>query len=109
MPGAASIPATVANALSERAFEQQVVDLATQAGWKGHHHSDSRKQIRPGVFVGDKNATGFPDWLFCRPPEIIVCELKAEKGRLSPAQRDWLQALEMSGIEVYVWKPSSWS
>lgn len=108
MPGAAAIPVTVANALSERSFQSQVIDLAKQAGWSVAHWHDSRRQVRPGVHVGDKDAAGFPDLVICRPPELMVVELKAEKGRLSVAQREWLRLLDLCGVETHVYRPSDW-
>lgn len=108
MPGAAAIPATVAHALTEREFQAQVLALAHFYRWRSAHWHDSRRQVRPGVHVGDKDAAGFPDIVLARPPELLIIELKAEKGRLSPAQREWLQLLEMCGVEVHVWRPSSW-
>jgi hypothetical protein len=44
---------------------------------------------------------------------MVIAELKAEKGRLSPAQRHWLAELEMvaeqaSCVRVFLWRPSSW-
>ena len=98
MPGASLIPPTVAHSLTEEQFSQKVSDLASYTGWKLRYHThDSRR-----------SAAGFPDWIFCRPPELIAVELKAEKGRLSDAQREWLQALEMCDVEVHVWRPSQW-
>jgi hypothetical protein len=105
---AAAIPPTVAHSLSEASFQEQVIDLAEQYGWRVAHFHDSRRQVRPGVHVGDKRAAGWPDLTLCRPPEFLVVELKAETGRLTDAQRSWLQALEMSGVEIHVWKPSQW-
>lgn len=108
MSGAANIPVTVANALSEEDFQKQVYDLATLYGWKAFHVHDSRREVKPGVFVGDKDARGFPDWLFARPPELLVVELKREAGRLSEPQRLWLTTLEACGVECAVWRPSDW-
>ena len=104
----AGIPATVANALSERAFQSQVLDLAHQLGWRSAHWHDSRRQVRPGVHVGDKDAAGFPDIVLCRPPELLVIELKAQKGRLTDTQLSWLQDLGMCDIDVFVWRPADW-
>ncbi len=37
---------------------------------------------------------------------LIYIELKSSRGRVSPAQREWLQALsQVPGVEVYCWTP----
>ncbi len=108
MSGAARIPATVASALSETAFQAQVIHYARMTGWQVAHFHDSRRQVRPGVHVGDKDAAGFPDLVLARPPALMFVELKAEKGRLTDLQREWLQTLERCELDVRVWRPSDW-
>jgi hypothetical protein len=93
----AGIPATVANSLSEANFQQQVLDLATVYGWRHFHVRDSRR-----------SDPGWPDLVLLRPPKLLIVELKRETGRLSVAQSDWLRLLEMCGVDVRVWRPSSW-
>jgi hypothetical protein len=40
---------------------------------------------------------------------LIVAELKAERGRLSPHQRRWLEAFRaVRTVEAYVWRPRNW-
>lgn len=82
----------------EREFQASVVDLALLRGWRAWHDNDSRR-----------NVAGLPDLLLVRPPRLLFAELKTEKGRLSPAQREWLDALgRCPGIEVHVWRPGNW-
>lgn len=73
----------VAGELLEDPFSSQVRGLADFYGWLGYHTHDSRR-----------SAAGFPDWVFVRPPELLFVELKTDRGRTSPAQRKWLEALE---------------
>jgi hypothetical protein len=97
--------------VNERDFQQQVLDLARLYQWAAYHTFDSRR-----------SAVGFPDLVLVRAPEIIFAELKAEKGRLSPEQREWIAALGLVEeaiaqrtpehlirdrlFEVNVWRPS---
>jgi len=81
--------------MSERAFMQQVIDLAHLTGWLVYHTFDSRR-----------SGAGFPDLLLVRGTQLLAAELKSEKGRLSPAQQQWLDALRAAGCETYLWKPS---
>jgi hypothetical protein len=93
--------------VSESAFQRAVLDYARKSKWRCCHFSDSRRQVRPGVFVGDKDAAGFPDIVAIRE-RVIFIELKAARGRIRPAQLEWLGALEEAGAEVYCWRPADW-
>lgn len=100
---------------SEEAFQTALVNLATFCGWISYHPPDNR----PSANTGRVQATraGWPDVALWRPPErrpeddrprFFLAELKAEKGRLSPAQTTTIAELRSCGIEVYVWRPSDW-
>lgn len=85
-------------AVSEKRFQEQVIQLANLSGWLCYHTHDSRR-----------SAPGFPDLVLVRPPEIIFAELKTEEGRVRPEQRAWLEALgACPGVEVRVWRPAAW-
>jgi len=44
-----------------------------------------------------------------RPPRLIFCELKSERGKLRPEQSDWLDVLRLlPEAEVFVWTPAEW-
>lgn len=53
-----------------------------------------------------QGATGYVDLTMARDGRVIFAELKTEKGKLSPAQEEWRDALE--GQEYYLWRPSHW-
>jgi hypothetical protein len=80
----------------EARFQTQVLSLASLGGWMAYHPPDNR------AFVDGRGKTrkqavvaGFPDLTLVHRerPEMIFAELKAEGGRVSEAQRDWLAAL----------------
>ena len=99
-------PVTCAT-LAEADFLSQVVDLAHLCGWKVHHSRPAR--TAKGWCTPIQGDAGFPDLVLCRPPYIILAELKSETGKLSPAQQDWVAALEVStSADVRVWRPSDW-
>ncbi len=81
-------------ALSERRWQQQVVQVARLYGWTWYHTHDSRR-----------SQPGFPDLVLCRPPRLIAAELKTERGVVTLHQRAWLDILEACGIPAYVWRP----
>lgn len=88
---------TPAPKLSEADFQRQVVELARLYGWRTYHTFDSRRSDE-----------GWPDLVLARPPTLLVVELKAEAGRVSPAQARWLATLADCGIDARVWFPSDW-
>lgn len=84
--------------IPEEALDRMVCDLATATGWTFTYHThDSRR-----------SESGFPDRVFLKPPRVVFAELKAEKGRIRPKQREWLAALAQCHVEVYLWRPSDW-
>ncbi len=83
---------------SERDFQQQVLQLAQLYGWRSYH-----------TWLSVHSAAGFPDLVLVRGGRVIFGELKSERGRVSQAQRDWLDALqECPGVEVHLWRPADW-
>lgn len=81
--------------LTEAQWQELVVEFAKLHGWWPFHVFDSRR-----------SAAGWPDLVLLRPPELVIVELKAEKGRVSPDQARVLDGLRACGIEAAVWRPS---
>jgi hypothetical protein len=89
---------TTTVALNEKQFQAQVVELAGVLRWATYH---------PWLSV--HSPRGWPDLALCRPPRLVLAELKSEKGKVTPAQDQWLELLgRCPGVEVYVWRPSDW-
>ena len=70
--------------LSEAQWQSQVIQWAKAAGWRVMHDADSRRN------PGDP---GFPDLVLAKTGRALFIELKTEKGRQTPAQRDWEEDL----------------
>jgi len=95
---ARSSPRSGLPALSEREFQAQVTDLAHLLGWTSYH-----------AWLSVHSPRGWPDLALCRPPRLILAELKREKAALSPSQERWLALLrDCPGVETHVWRPSDW-
>ena len=99
----------VTSLLSEAGFQSSIIELAQLRGWKVCHFSDSRRPGPYGQWVGDSGARGWPDLVLVRGKTTLFRELKSEKGRLTPQQKEWLEALQEAGQNAKVWRPSDWS
>ncbi len=86
--------------MSEAELQAAVVELARWHGWLVMHITDSRKSI--GV--------GFPDLVMVHKTtgRVVYAELKSTKGKVKPAQQEWIDALQRGGHNVQVWRPEHW-
>ena len=87
--------------ISEKDFQQQIIDLAKLYGWRCAH-------FRPALTTHgwrtpvSADGKGFPDLVLAHPVRgILFAELKSERGGASPEQIEWIELL---GGEI--WKPS---
>jgi hypothetical protein len=81
--------------LTEKQWLWQVQDLASQLRWTHYH-----------PFLSVRSPRGWPDLALCRPPRLILAELKSDKGKVTESQLHWLRLLgQCPAVEVYVWRP----
>lgn len=110
------------DAMTEKAFQRQVTELAQLLGWHWVHVSHS-PQVNRGIVTRYTTPThgtlgkGWPDLMLIRERDqrLIFAELKSEAGKVSPEQErvlDVLRALDgrlaavaSPLIEVFVWRP----
>ena len=78
----------------EEQFQSDVLTLALLHGWKAIHHR---------ISVG--TVPGWPDAYLVRGPRAIAAELKVGKNVTKKEQREWLDALSGTGVEVALWRP----
>lgn len=88
--------ASVAKAMSEDALLAQIKRLALDLGWLVYHTHDSRR-----------SEAGFPDLVLVNTKQrrALFRELKRMRGRVSPDQRIWLDALQLVGQDAAIWRP----
>jgi hypothetical protein len=94
--------------MTEAELLRNVIDLAELLKWRCAHFRPGMN--RRGVWstaMSGSQAAGFPDLVLVRD-RLVMVECKAERGRTSDAQRDWLAALSNAGVEEHVWRPSDW-
>lgn len=88
---------------SERAFQDRVIGLARYYQWRVYHAPAGGKGGRVDF---EQRGRGFPDLVLVKPPRLVVAELKTATGRVSPAQREWLDDLAaVPSVEAYLWRP----
>lgn len=92
--------------ISEREFQNVVVEIAKWGGWMIYHPlpaQNTRGHWRTPT-LGD---VGFPDLVLAHPERgVIFAELKSAFGKVSDVQTKWLVTLKAAGAETYVWRPS---
>jgi hypothetical protein len=94
--------------MTEREFQIAVVELARLMGWRVHHTRPALTQ-RGRWLTPIQGDAGFPDLVLCRPPRLILAELKRVGGKPTADQQAWLDALaSCAGVEVYLWTPADW-
>jgi hypothetical protein len=87
---------TAAPKVTEAAFLRQIRDLARMFRWSTFH-----------PFLSRWSEKGFPDVVLCRPPRLILAELKTDRGKTTPDQERWLGLLgACPGVETYLWRPA---
>lgn len=83
--------------MTERQLQDAVITLAGYLGYLVFHPYDSRR-----------STPGWPDLVIVGHGRCIVAELKRERGRVSAAQQQWLDALALADIAVHIWRPWHW-
>jgi hypothetical protein len=92
-------------AITEREFQDQVIQLAHLFKWRVAH-------FRPAMTTQgwrtpvQADGAGFPDLLMTRGTRVVVAELKRELAKTSQDQEAWLAAFAAAGVRAVVWRPS---
>jgi len=92
---------TLNRAMTEDQLSQAIIEAAIYRGWRVHHIRRSDRAIQQGH-------SGFPDLCLARNGRVLFMELKSEKGRSSPDQDAWFDALsDLDGPAVmFIIRPS---
>ena len=94
--------------VTEAAFQQTVIDLATLLGW--HHLHVRRSRVRDDQWATSTNIAGWPDLFLWHPLQRrqIAAELKSDRGSPTADQLIVLASLAESGVEAHIWRPRDW-
>ena len=87
--------------LTEKAFQAQVIELATYLGWWCWH-----------PYYASRSPKGYPDLTMFRE-RVLFVELKARNakgrmGKLMPEQIEMSHRCIKAGAEYYHWTPDDW-
>lgn len=98
--------------VTEAEFQRQVIDLARTLGWRVAHFRTVRVLRGNGsthyATPVQADGAGFPDLIMVRGERLLAVELKSGRGVVTDEQLAWLDALEGTRAEVYVWRPDHW-
>lgn len=95
--------------IPENEFQQAVIEYAALRGWFIHHTRPAMNR-RGRWQTPIQGNPGFPDLVLARCGEVIVTELKSDRGKLTPAQKKWFSLLaETKTFETYLWRPADWN
>ena len=93
---------SVTRQINEKAFQTIVIATARENGWLVYHTFDSRK-----------SEPGYPDLCMIKDGVIMFVELKTDKGKVTTAQRQWIERLirhqyHCENLVVEIWRPHIW-
>ncbi len=90
--------------MSEAQLQDAVIEMAQLLGWRVAHFRPAQTTKGWATPV-QADGAGFPDLIMLRDSWMIAAELKSAKGKVSPAQDEWLDAFLRVGATVAVWYP----
>lgn len=101
--------ATMHLSLTEKAFRQQILDVAHGYGWRAWYDlatNSPRRCHACGTYSrGPRNPPGWPDLVLVRGSRLLFRELKVGRGHLEPEQEQWRDALRAAGADWAEWRP----
>jgi hypothetical protein len=102
---------TAAPTLTEKAFMDQVTQLAEIRGFLWMHVRAGRTDTSWRTPMSGPLGKGWPDLVLARPRDrrFMLVELKRDASQPTDHQRQVLRALESCVAEVYLWRPRDWS
>jgi hypothetical protein len=90
--------------MSEAELQEAIEGALAVGGWLFHHDLPATR-----IFTGTHGSgmSGFPDIVALNPErgEVLVLELKSDRGRVEPLQAEWLDAFQACGIPARVVRP----
>lgn len=93
---------------TESQWQKVVLAYAKLQGWHTAHFRAAMMRSGKWATPVQGDGTGFPDLVLVRGCRLIFAELKSAKGKVAPAQTEWLTRLMGAGAECFIWRPKDW-
>lgn len=95
--------------MSEAELMDGIVQAAKLLGFKVVHFRGGRRKTGWNVPV-QYDAVGWPDLVLCHPAvgRVAAIECKSASGKLTDSQRQWLNDLNLCGVESWTCNPASY-
>lgn len=87
--------------MTEQQLADLIIELAGYRGWKVVHFRPAR--TARGWRTPVQGDSGSPDLLLARRGQVILAELKKERGKMRADQQEWAEAI---GAQHRLWRPS---
>ena len=82
--------------MTEKELLRSIVAAAKECGWRVWH-----------PWLSIHSARGFPDLFMAKGGRALAWELKTNKGKVTEAQQEWLEALvQVPGVDARVVRPA---
>ena len=96
--------------MSEKEFQDEVVELARSHGWKVKHDPPSKSARGRYMTSFAYDGAGWPDLVLVHPMRGVTLfrELKVPPNTTSDKQDAWLAWLSDGGNDAGVWTPADW-
>jgi len=84
---------------------RDIIEVAHLYGWLVAHFRKAMTKRGKWVTPVSGDGKGFPDLVLVHLSlgQVIFVECKSNKGRLTPEQKMWIEA-----VKGYVWRPQMW-
>ena len=85
--------------IPEKAFMEQIREIAIVSGWMTYHTHNSQR-----------SEPGWPDLALYKDRRLVFIETKRQIGRVTPEQQTWIDALNTvdGAVQAYIFRPSDW-
>ena len=94
--------------MSEAQLQDAIVELAGMLGYMVAHFRPAKTE-KGWRTAGSYDAAGFPDLVLAGRSRVLFIECKSDRGRVSMEQAEWMDQLEWTPGEVYLWRPEHWN
>ena len=89
--------------ITEAELQQRIMHAAGLYGWRAAHFRPAR--TAQGWRTPMQGDVGLPDLVLARDGVVLLAELKSARGKTTPDQELWLEAL---GDHARLWRPADW-